>query len=49
MDEASRAKKTTKFGSVKYVFPKADMVAMRARLEGSLAQHLPAARLLYWT
>ncbi len=49
MDEAERARKTTKFGSVKWVFPKAQMGEMRASLEASLARHLPKARLLYWT
>ena len=49
MDEAERARKMTKFGSVKWVFPKEQMVEMRASVEGSLARHLPMARLLYWT
>ena len=37
MDEAQRARKMTKFGSTKWVFPKADMAAMRAHLEAALA------------
>ena len=49
LDEAERAKKLTKFGSVKYVFPKDVMGAMRAALFGVLARDLPAARILYWT
>ncbi len=49
MDEGQRAKKMTKFGSTKYVFPAPEMKAMRAILEASLARHLPQARLLYWT
>jgi spore photoproduct lyase len=49
MDEARRVKKMTKFGSVKWVFPKAEMTAMRVALEASFARHLPNARLLYWT
>ena len=49
MDEAERARKMTKFGSVKWVFPKEQMAEMRASVEASLARHLPAARLLYWT
>ena len=49
MDEAQRSRKTTKFGSVKYVFPKEEMTAMRAAVEHALARHLPAARVLYWT
>ena len=49
MDEAQRSRKMTKFGSVKWVFPKEQMAEMRATLEAALARRLPAARLLYWT
>ncbi len=49
MDEAQRARKMTRFGSVKWVFPKEQMAEMRATLEAALARRLPAARLLYWT
>ena len=49
MDEASRSRKTTRFGSTKYVFPREDMAAMRSAIEHSIARHLPAARILYWT
>ena len=49
MDESVRTQKRTKFGSVKYVFPKEEMVAMRASLEASLVRRLPGARVLYWT
>ncbi len=49
MDEAQRSRKMTKFGSVKYVFPKEQMTEMRAALEASLASRLPMTRLLYWT
>ncbi len=49
MDEEVRARKMTKFGSTKFVFPADEMRRMRATLEASLARHLPAARLLYWT
>ncbi len=49
MDEAQRSRKTTKFGSLKYVFPKDEMTEMRAMLERSLATRLPMVRLLYWT
>jgi len=49
MDEAARTRKMTKFGSTKWVFPKAQMAAMRAGIEASLALRLPAARALYWT
>ncbi len=49
MDEALRTRKLTKFGSTKWVFPKEQMAELRAAVEGSLARHLPAARVLYWT
>ena len=49
MDPDERSRKTTKFGGVKYVFPRERMAELRAALEGSVARHLPAARLLYWT
>ena len=49
MDEAVRSRKTTKFGSEKWVFPKDQMTEMRMTLEASLARGLPMARILYWT
>ena len=49
MDEAQRTRKLTKFGSVKWVLPKAEMTEMRTTFERSLAAHLPASRVLYWT
>jgi spore photoproduct lyase len=49
MDPAQRSRKLTKFGSAKYVFPKALMADLRAGLEASVARHLPRARVLYFT
>ena len=49
MDEAQRSRKTTKFGSVKYVFPREEMAGMRAAIEASISRRLPAAKVLYWT
>ncbi|RZI69854.1 MAG: hypothetical protein EOP13_22895 [Pseudomonas sp.] len=49
MDLADRSRKTTKFGSVKYVYPRERMTELRTALEAGVAYHLPAARLLYWT
>lgn len=49
MEEAARSQKRTKFGSLKYVYRTEPMRAMRRAIEASLAAHLPAARLLYWT
>ena len=49
LDPDDRSRKTTKFGGVKYVFPRERMTELRTTLEASVARHLPAARLLYWT
>ncbi len=49
LDEADRVEKRTKFGTVKHVFPKPLMQAMRTHLTDCLARDLPAARVLYWT
>ena len=49
MDEDKRSRKLTKFGSVKHVYPAALMKEMRPEIIRLLAQHLPAARVLYWT
>ncbi|RZS87332.1 spore photoproduct lyase [Motilibacter rhizosphaerae] len=49
LDESRRTQKRTKFGSVKHVYPKETMRELRESLEGMLAEHLPQARLLYWT
>jgi spore photoproduct lyase len=34
---------------VKYVFPPAEMHALRAWFAAGIAERLPRARLLYWT
>jgi spore photoproduct lyase len=49
MDEASRTRKTTKFGSVKWVFPREVMKELRGALDAMVARRLPGARVLYWT
>ena len=49
MEDAQRSRKTTKFGGIKYVFPREQMAALRRGIEASLARHLPQARRLYWT
>ncbi len=49
MSEAERSRKLTKFGSVKYVFPKDLMQSMRACLTEEIQRTLPKARILYWT
>jgi spore photoproduct lyase len=49
MDEPSRDRKRTKFGGVKYVYPREVMAGMRAWFAGAVEEHLPGARLLYWT
>jgi len=49
MDEDRRSQKRSKFGGVKYVYPRETMAEMRSWFTGELARRLPAARLLYWT
>ena len=49
MDEDSRSKKRSKFGGVKYVYPRETMAEMRSWFAAELERRLPAARLLYWT
>jgi spore photoproduct lyase len=49
MDESSRARKTTKFNTVKYVYTPGVMQEMRSFLEEAIRSDLPAARILYWT
>ena len=49
MDPAVRARKTTKFGSLKYVYPAETMRELRAWFEREVPARLPAARILYWT
>lgn len=49
MDPQQWSRKLTKFGSAKYVFPKAMMAELRTSLDASAARHLARARLLYFT
>lgn len=49
MDEERRSQKRSKFGGVKYVYPKQTMAELRTWFTGELASRVPAARLLYWT
>jgi spore photoproduct lyase len=49
MEEARRARRTTKFNSVKYVYAPDVMRDLRGSLERSVAHHLPSAQVLYWT
>ena len=49
MNEHGRVEKRTKFGAVKYVYPKELMKEMREFFESAIAQYLPGARVLYWT
>lgn len=49
MDEKSRTQKRSKFGGVKYVYPRATMTGMRQWFTDELAATLPGTRLLYWT
>ena len=49
MDEDQRTQKHSKFGGVKYVYPKAIMAEMRSWFTAELGARLPDTRLLYWT
>ncbi len=49
LDESARTRKTTKFGSAKFVYPKTAMSEMRRWFDQALSDELPAAKLLYWT
>ncbi|MGI4746225.1 MAG: spore photoproduct lyase family protein [Janthinobacterium lividum] len=49
LDEADRTRKLTKFGTGKWVLPRAEMTTMRGVITDALAQRLPEARTLYWT
>jgi hypothetical protein len=49
MDPDQRAEKRSKFGGVKYVYPREVMTRMRQWFDAELARRLPAARILYWT
>ncbi len=49
MSATDRTEKRTKFGSVKHVYDRPTMTALRGWFEEALAITLPKARLLYWT
>jgi len=49
MDEDARTQKRSKFGGVKYVYPKAVMAEMRSWFTSELDRRLPGTPLLYWT
>ncbi|HYP45329.1 MAG TPA: radical SAM protein [Propionibacteriaceae bacterium] len=49
MDEDLRSQKRSKFGGLKYVYPRQTMTEMRSWFTAELARRLPEAQLLYWT
>ncbi|HEX8095529.1 spore photoproduct lyase family protein [Jatrophihabitans sp.] len=49
MDPDQRSEKRSKFGGVKYVYPREVMTGMRGWFDTELAHRLPQARVLYWT
>lgn len=49
MDEDARTEKRSKFGGVKYVYPRETMREMRTWFAAELSARLPEAPLLYWT
>jgi spore photoproduct lyase len=49
MDPDQRSEKRSKFGGVKYVYPREVMTGMRQWFDTELARRLPGAQVLYWT
>jgi spore photoproduct lyase len=49
MDPGQRAEKRSKFGGVKYVYPRDTMREMRQWFSDEIATRLPTAQILYWT
>lgn len=49
MSSNRRTEKRTKFGSVKHVYDKPTMTELRQFFDRAIDQHLPDARILYWT
>jgi spore photoproduct lyase len=49
MDEARRAQKRTKYGSLKYVYEPEVMEPMRRFFMAEVPRRLPEAHVLYWT
>ena len=49
MDEERRTAKRSKFGGLKYVYPRAIMRELRDWFDRELARRLPGVPLLYWT
>ncbi len=49
MNEEARARKHTKFGTFKYVYPSERMRYMRSYLEKAIERTLPSTKVLYWT
>jgi spore photoproduct lyase len=49
LDESRRTVKRTRMGTSKYVYPTPLMREMRTWFYGAIPEHLPGARILYWT
>ena len=49
MEEDLRSQKRSKFGGLKYVYPRPVMTELRQWFASALAERLPEATLLYWT
>jgi spore photoproduct lyase len=49
MEPEQRSEKRSKFGGVKYVYPREAMTELRRWFDTELARRLPQARILYWT
>ncbi|MEO6503016.1 MAG: spore photoproduct lyase family protein [Jatrophihabitantaceae bacterium] len=49
MDPEQRSEKRSKFGGVKYVYPREVMTEMRRWFDTEVTRRLPQGRILYWT
>jgi spore photoproduct lyase len=49
MDPGQRSEKRSKFGGVKYVYPREVMTGMRGWFDTEVSRRLPSAQILYWT
>lgn len=49
LDEANRTVKRTRMGTTKYVYPASVMREMKAWFYDAVPEHLPMAKILYWT
>jgi spore photoproduct lyase len=49
MDPEQRSEKRSKFGGLKYVYPRQTMTELRRWFDAEVTRRLPSAQILYWT